>query len=64
MSAFEELTLDEPLPLIILVKGSDITRVEKLVKDAIPMLLRPEDFSLQQRSQLAENFRLALGGEE
>ena len=63
MSVFEELSFDEPLPLIILVKGGSTENWEALAQAAIPMLLRPENFSPEQRSQVAKNFRLALQGE-
>ena len=63
MGVFDHDCPDEPLPLIILVKGSDTERLRTLARQAIPMLLRPESFSLPERSQAADNLRLALEGE-
>ena len=63
MGVFDRDCPDEPLPLLILVKGRDTERLQTLAQQAIPMLLRPENFSLQERSHLANNFRLALEGE-
>jgi hypothetical protein len=63
MGVFDHDCPDEPLPLVILIKGSDTAPWETLAKAAIPMLLRPEKFSLQQRNEVAEKFRQALQGE-
>jgi hypothetical protein len=63
MSVFAEVPPDEPLPLIILVKGDDIKRWEALAQATIPMLLRPEDFPQVERCRMAQSLRLAMGRE-
>lgn len=63
MSAFEELSLDEPLPLIILVKGDSTYQWEALAQAAIPVLLRPHDFPSAQRKQIAQSLRQLLEGD-
>jgi hypothetical protein len=63
MSAFADVCEDEPLPLIILVKGGDTSKWEELAQAALPMLVRPEKFSLEERNRMANHFRRALKGD-
>jgi hypothetical protein len=51
-----------PLAITVTAAGKENLALRALLREAIPMLVRPEAYSRAQRCQLAQNARLLLEG--
>ena len=52
-----------PLAITVTATGKENLALRTLLREAIPMLLRPQDYSWVQRCQLVQNAGLLLEGE-
>jgi hypothetical protein len=56
------VNVDEPLPVIVVAAAEEVLVLRMLLRQAVPMLKRPQDFGQDTRRTLATTISLALAG--